>query len=137
MRLSPTAHFCWFTPRKGDNGQRKMTYPCLQDVHHSSCACNSAPCGKKFVRLIEGSACRLAFAEISRYLLTMYGSLRAADCSAHCLHSVYRSYLEDVSNILRAKEIPHQIIVGTLDDVAGIMRSAQKLGIQVVTGFTP
>ena len=41
------------------------------------------------------------------------------------------SYLEDVSTILHAKEIPHKIIVGTLDDVAGIMSSAQKLGIKV------
>ncbi len=40
-------------------------------------------------------------------------------------------YLEDLSNILHAKAIPHQTIVGTLDDVAGILRSAQELGIQV------
>ncbi len=41
------------------------------------------------------------------------------------------SYLEDLSKILHAKEIPHETIVGTLDDVTGILRSAQKLGIQV------
>ena len=41
------------------------------------------------------------------------------------------SYLEDLSDILHVKEIPHQTIVGTLDDVAGILHSAQKLGIQV------
>ena len=43
-----------------------------------------------------------------------------------------RSYLDEVSNILCAKEIPHKTIVGTLDDVAGIMSSAQQLGIQVI-----
>ena len=31
------------------------------------------------------------------------------------------------------REIPHQTVVGSLDDVAGIMRSVQDLGVQAIS----
>ncbi len=46
-------------------------------------------------------------------------------------NTLHCSYLEDVSRDLNSRGVPHQAIKGSLDDVAGIKRSAQKLGIPV------
>ena len=35
-----------------------------------------------------------------------------------------------MSEKLHMREVPHQTVVGSLDDVAGIMRSVQDLGVQ-------
>ena len=45
---------------------------------------------------------------------------------------ILRRYLDDMSDKLHMREIPHKTVVGSLDDVAGIMRSVRDLGVQAI-----